>query len=379
MLSSPRHACLVIADISGYTSYLAGVELDHAQDILADLMDTVVRALRPAFRLAKLEGDAAFVYAVTDRLDGSVLQDTVEGCYFAFQRRLRDVRQATTCPCNACTRIPTLDLKLIAHHGLVAEQRMAGRGELMGRDVIVVHRLLKNTVEADVGIGAYALYTEACIEAMGLEDPAAAGLRPHRETYDAIGEVAAWIRDLAAAWRAEQDRAMVVVEPSETGWSVEADLPGPPSLAWTFLTAPEHRLRWQAGITGFDERTVQGRRGIGTVNHCRHGKDTILEEILDWRPPQHQTVRVQLPIPGAPRLTFSDVLEASTADTTHFAMRVQRPRGRKDRDLADAAWPDIEASIRAGLGTVESLLRAELDRLADEDAFAVESAPGRSS
>ena len=44
MLNAPEPACLVIADISGYTSYLAGVELDHAQDILADLMDTVVTA-----------------------------------------------------------------------------------------------------------------------------------------------------------------------------------------------------------------------------------------------------------------------------------------------------------------------------------------------
>ena len=35
-----------------------GVELDHAQDILADLMGTIVSALRPSFRLAKLEGDA---------------------------------------------------------------------------------------------------------------------------------------------------------------------------------------------------------------------------------------------------------------------------------------------------------------------------------
>jgi hypothetical protein len=42
-----------------------GVELDHAQDILADLMGAIVSALRPGFRLAKLEGDAAFTFAVT--------------------------------------------------------------------------------------------------------------------------------------------------------------------------------------------------------------------------------------------------------------------------------------------------------------------------
>jgi len=69
MRNAPEPACLVIADISGYTSYLAGVELDHAQDILADLMDTVVTAFRPTFRLAKLEGDAAFVYAIAPTVD----------------------------------------------------------------------------------------------------------------------------------------------------------------------------------------------------------------------------------------------------------------------------------------------------------------------
>jgi hypothetical protein len=57
---SAQPTCFLIADISGYTRYLAGVELDHAQDILADLIGSVVTALRPNFALAKLEGDAAF-------------------------------------------------------------------------------------------------------------------------------------------------------------------------------------------------------------------------------------------------------------------------------------------------------------------------------
>ena len=75
MLPKPELAYFAIADISGYTSFLAGVELDHAQDIIADFMDTVVKGLRPPFRLAKFEGDAAFVYAVAEKVDGSLLQD----------------------------------------------------------------------------------------------------------------------------------------------------------------------------------------------------------------------------------------------------------------------------------------------------------------
>jgi hypothetical protein len=82
MLPQPESACFVIADISGYTCFLAGVELEYAQDIIADVMDTKVRRLQPPFRLAKFEGDAAFFYAVADKVDGSVLQDAMERCEF---------------------------------------------------------------------------------------------------------------------------------------------------------------------------------------------------------------------------------------------------------------------------------------------------------
>src|SRR5438477_8931788 len=167
MLASAEPACFLIADISGYTSYLAGVGLGHAQDILADLIGAVVTALRPNFRLAKLEGDAAFTFMLAETVDGSMLLDTIERCYFGFRRRRRDVRQATSCECNACARIPDLDLKFVVHHGQAIRQKVAGREELLGSDVIVVHRLLKNDVVEKLGINAYALISQQCIEAMG--------------------------------------------------------------------------------------------------------------------------------------------------------------------------------------------------------------------
>ena len=87
-----------------------------------------------------------------------------ERCYFGFRRRRRDVRQATSCECNACSRIPDLDLKFVVHHGEAIVQKVAGRQELLGSDVIVVHRLLKNEVVERLDIGAYALITQACID-----------------------------------------------------------------------------------------------------------------------------------------------------------------------------------------------------------------------
>jgi len=122
-------------------------------------MGTIVSALRPGFRLAKLEGDAAFMFAITEKLDGSLLLDTIERCYFGFRRRRRDVGQATSCKCNACVRIPHLNLKFVVHHGTILRQRVAGQEELLGPDVILVHRLLKNDVIASTGIEAYAVRT----------------------------------------------------------------------------------------------------------------------------------------------------------------------------------------------------------------------------
>src|SRR5438093_13245311 len=158
MLPKTESACFVIADISGYTSFLAGLDRDHAHDIISDVMDTVVRCLRPPFRLAKFEGDAAFFYAVTDKVDGSVLQDAIESAYFAFRKRLRNIKQATSCECSACARMQDLDVKFVSHHGEFVKHRMAGREELAGRDVIVIHRLLKNAVNGRLGRQADALY-----------------------------------------------------------------------------------------------------------------------------------------------------------------------------------------------------------------------------
>jgi uncharacterized protein YndB with AHSA1/START domain len=290
VLSQPEQANLLIADISGYTSYLGGTELDHAQDILADLVTTVVSALRPTFRLAKLEGDAAFAYALGDRVDGSQLLDAIERTYFTFRRRLRDISQATACECNACTLMPRLDLKFVAHHGSLIRHKVAGREELVGSDVIVVHRFLKNHVVEQLGIPAYALFSAACIDAMGL-DPEALGMREHVETYDDLGAVTTWVHDLGRAWTAELEQRRVRVSVRDAGYSFEAVHPAPRDLVWSFMTDPVLRPRWQFGVTGVNELPTAPRRGVGTTNHCMHGADVLVEEILDWRPTDYVTHR----------------------------------------------------------------------------------------
>lgn len=285
-----ERACLVIADISGYTRYLAGVELDHAQDVLADLITTVVKSFRPRFRLAKLEGDAAFVYAPVGSIDGSILMDKIEGCYFDFRQRLLSIRQASVCECQACLLIPTLNLKMVAHHGDVAIQSMAGNAELVGTDVVVAHRVLKNSIENS----AYALLTDTCIEATGL-DPEALGMARHREEYEHVGEVGGWVHDLEKAWRAMRERRRVYVSESEATLTYSEFYAAPPELVWEYVSMPALRAKWGAGMDRVEQLDPGGRRRAGTVNHCMHGEDVVIQEYVDWRPPKYHTSKVTIP------------------------------------------------------------------------------------
>jgi uncharacterized protein YndB with AHSA1/START domain len=269
------------------------------------------------------------------------------------------IGQASRCDCNACMRIPTLDLKFVAHHGTVIRHRVAGREELAGSDVVVAHRLLKNDVQASLGIGAYALYSDACVAAMGLADPTGAGLIAHRGAYEGVGEVAAWVRDLEAAWQAELAQTRVFVEAADAISSVEAFLPGPPEVAWEWVTSPVRRPQWLAGVDEIREAAPTGRRGVGTTNHCVHGRNATVEEVLDWRPTHYLTVRSRLPYRGLPRLTITNVLE-SVDGGTRLTTRVLSPRSAKDRALARVLQPTYEKAMRASLVALVPLIEADL-------------------
>ena len=368
MLSSAEPACLLIADISGYTSYLARTELDHAQDILADLMTTVVGSLRPTFRLAKLEGDAAFAYMLGEPVDGLQLLDTIERIYFTFRRRLRDISQATACECNACTLMPRLDLKVLAHHGLIIRHRIAGHEELVGSDVIVAHRLLKNHVVERLGTPAYALFSAACVAAMGI-DPAGLGMTEYHDTYDDIGDVTGWVEDLGAAWTAELDHRRTIVSERDAGYSFEAIHPAPRDLVWSFMTDPALRPRWQYLVTAVNELPTAPRRGVGTTNHCMHGADLLIEEILDWRPTDYVTHRSTMSngFRAISTFSFEDVPEG-----TKVGIRFTWGRSRREREAMDFVPGLLASLVEPGQAKLHEVLAGEMARRA---ALAAETPP----
>jgi uncharacterized protein YndB with AHSA1/START domain len=374
MLPNPESAYFVIADISGYTSFLAGVELDHAQDIIADLMDTVVKGLRPPFRLAKFEGDAAFVYAAAAKVDGSMLQDVIEQAYFKFRRRLRDIKQASVCECKACAAMGDLDFKFVAHYGEMVKQKMGGREELAGRDVILVHRLLKNTVGEKIGSRAYAVYSDACVQAAGI-DPVAQGLIEHHETIDIIGDVKLWLRNLNEAWQVVNEGTRVEITREDAYAILEFEIPAPRQTLWEYLTVPAQWQKWWP-TDALVEQSANRRRGVGTQVHCMHGKDAIIEELLDWRPFDYFTLSAQLPIPGAPKVVMTRALQERPDGTTHLEMRIAKPKA-KDKAFLDQVAPKFAEDVTKGIATLRQLLEGQPASVAVIDEPALKSSNER--
>jgi class 3 adenylate cyclase len=198
---------LLLADISGYTGFMTGVEHEHGADfsagipaaygVLAELLNAVIEGVEHDFGIVKLEGDAVFAAAPAAGLDGQgsrVLED-LETMYRAFIASRTAAIPANDHVCVACPAVAHLDLKVVLHRGHTVRQRVGTGSDLLGPAVTVAHRLLKNTVRDVIGFRPYLFLTDAAATGLGVDGVGIA----HGETYPDAGEVSGRIIELGRA------------------------------------------------------------------------------------------------------------------------------------------------------------------------------------
>jgi class 3 adenylate cyclase len=195
---------LLLADISGYSGFMTGVELEHGADfsagipaaysVLAALLDSVIVGLGPAFALVKLEGDAVFAAAPAPSLDGQGQRvlETITDTYRAFVDARTRAIPSSDHVCTACPAVAHLDLKVILHRGHTVRQSVGASSDLLGPAVTVAHRLLKNTIRDEIGYRPYLFLTEPTAAALGLTDVGTA----HGETYPDAGTITGRVLEL---------------------------------------------------------------------------------------------------------------------------------------------------------------------------------------
>ena len=365
---------LVMADIAGYTAFFAGTELEHAHGIIEELTTLIRDRLTPPLRFVKLEGDAVFCYAEAFAFDdGERLLELLEVCYCDFSDRLFDMARSSTCGCAACASIDTLDLKFVAHYGTYMVQQLAGTQDLAGPDVILTHRLLKNSITEQTGCRAYAFFTEACLQRL----PASLDLPKHTETYEALGETMGGVHDLKPVLEEMREQRREYVSAADADFEFSSEAPIPVAVLWQYFVDADKRLRWQTNQLAVENRpNTKGRFGVGATSHCAHGSYDLVRHYVDWRPFRYYTCRAErvkpsllAPPPWTETQEFVPLEDGGTA--VHFRVRFHN-RGRLFLLRVRLLTPVIRRQFRS--------FQANLQRLAEEEEllaqYAAQSASG---
>jgi 2-polyprenyl-3-methyl-5-hydroxy-6-metoxy-1,4-benzoquinol methylase len=192
--SAEKDVVFIIADISGYTRFIVSNEKEmvHSQIIIRDLINTIISEIKAPMQLIRLEGDAIFLYVdkgdplIRWELVQPTLLDTLITFFRVFSNKISELTLHKICTCNACSNVDQLKLKIVAHSGKTMFFNINDILELSGTAPILIHRLLKNSINAD----EYVLMTESALEdLMVSKDDVDLGT----ESYDELGTINTFI------------------------------------------------------------------------------------------------------------------------------------------------------------------------------------------
>ncbi|MEP2532990.1 DUF2652 domain-containing protein [Shimia sp.] len=326
--SGVKTAFFVIADISGYTKFMAETAIEHAKGILESLFGDLVPAIRTPMKISGLQGDAVFAYAFeSDVMTKQFILDFSEQLYCVFARSKEKMLINTSCPCDACSNVNALELKIVVHHGECVIQETGDREELAGQDVITSFRLLKNSVKETTGLNAYTLITCDALRTMDMVEYFDDS-EFHSENIEHIGDVEFVVRDMRAAWERRRGTDRTFIDGGADLLMEEWIIPVPvsPDIAFTICTRPDLRAEW----IGADQvellNTNNGKIEPGTTYHCYHGDEIFPFEIVDWNPGEYVTGRYNLPM-GLSMLETMELVEMG--DGTMIKLRFEKPKSTK--------------------------------------------------
>lgn len=275
-----KNGVLLIPDIGGYTEFLNTVEIDHGAHIIVDLLEAVIKNTTMGLLLSEVEGDACFFYTLDQPPSFNVLLEQIGEWFKAFHQQQNLLRRDTYCTCGACNFIGSMTLKVVGHYGEFGIHRIGGFPRLIGREVVLIHRLLKNSI----GISEYFLVSKDLFEAAGASADAEIESVWVEEVYPVFGPVPMVYFDLSSIRKSlspSPDKEKIPAFPREVTEEVKIDC----SLEEVarFLMDTGKQMLWIDDIrsVGLD-RTLPLRAGRHHV--CVIGNQKLnqtLEQIID--------------------------------------------------------------------------------------------------
>jgi class 3 adenylate cyclase len=196
MDATEKRVVIVMADISGYTQFMVENQTTavHGQQCITYLMEALIHEIDIPLRLQEIEGDALFLYAEDPGSEqgwAQVLEQIpakLPRFFNSFYKHVVLANDSTPCGCAICRNGEKLALKIIVHTGTAVFHKIGGVDKVSGPDVILAHRLLKNSVPDK----EYLLMSESAYRSIGshMEGEFLSG----RENYEKLGKVNTYVR-----------------------------------------------------------------------------------------------------------------------------------------------------------------------------------------
>jgi hypothetical protein len=144
---------MILFDISGYTRFMRAHQdrIVHAEQIIGELLSTIITTARSPFVFYEIAGDAVTFYVESDESPAMAREvwEQVDTVFEAFRKREKELfEQNVDMPCDLCTGCSRLKLKAVLHHCEAVFTKLHGLQKIAGPDVILAHKLLKNRVQA---------------------------------------------------------------------------------------------------------------------------------------------------------------------------------------------------------------------------------------
>lgn len=184
-----QSAFFCVPDITGFTKFISTSDLSFSSSFIPGLLRRLVNANILRMNVGEIEGDAIFFYK-TGRLPG--INMVAKQCRLLFQTfhdYLRSTEKEDPENYEKYLADGQMGLKVIVHYGDIMPANIKGRTKLIGQNVIIAHKLLKNSIEE----GEYVLLTESYLDKLRTKDISPwfpwGELREGSETYEYIGEV----------------------------------------------------------------------------------------------------------------------------------------------------------------------------------------------
>ena len=188
---------IIIVDISGYTNFirLHRMSLLHAEKIIGELMESILDEVELPVLAHEILGDAISLYALDDGSPGladNILQQ-LEKYFLAFHKREAYLlRECGFCICDACNNVGKLKIKAILNSGEAAFTKVRDINKISGEDVIIAHRLLKNSIASDEYIFVSNSFLDKC------QSFDKTHFKKHVEHYDNLEPVNGVVRNFEA-------------------------------------------------------------------------------------------------------------------------------------------------------------------------------------